>query len=57
MPTKTRGGLEAEFTRAIIRFEKEYLGRGPLEARTFILNDLIVVRLRGVLTPAAAVPL
>lgn len=52
MPTKTRGELEAEFTKAIIRFEKEYLGRGPLEARTFILNDLIVVRLRGVLTPA-----
>lgn len=52
MPTKTRGELEAEFTKAIIRFEKEYLGRGPLEARTFFLNDMIVVRLRGVLTPA-----
>ena len=52
MPTKTRGELEAEFTKAIICFEKEYLGRGPLEARTFFLNDMIVVRLRGVLTPA-----
>lgn len=52
MPKKTRGELEDEFTKAIIRFEKDYLGRGPLEARTFLLGDLLVVRLRGVLTPA-----
>ncbi len=49
---QTRGEAEAEFTKAIIKFEKEYLGRGPLDARTFFLNDLIVVRLRGILTPA-----
>ncbi|MBL8056816.1 MAG: DUF2294 domain-containing protein [Anaerolineales bacterium] len=52
MPKKTRGELEAELTKAIIKFEKDYLGRGPLEARTFILGDLILMRLRGVLTPA-----
>lgn len=52
MPTKTRGELEAEFSKAIIQFEKEYLGRGPLEARTFFIQDLVLVRLRGVLTPA-----
>lgn len=49
---KTRGEAEAEFTRAIIRFEKDYLGRGPLDARTYFLQDMVVVRLRGVLTPA-----
>lgn len=49
---KTRGQLEAEFTNAIIKFEKDYLGRGPLEARTFFIQDMILVRLRGVLTPA-----
>ncbi len=49
---KSRGEAEAEFTRAVIKFEKEYLGRGPLDARTFFLNDLVVVRLRGILTPA-----
>ena len=54
MTGKTRGQYEAEFTRAIIKFEKEHLGRGPLEARTFFLNDMIVVRLRGILTPAEA---
>lgn len=52
MRKPTRGEKEAEFTRAIIKLEKDYLGRGPLEARTFFLSDLIVVRLRGVLTPA-----
>ncbi len=54
MTKKTRGELEAEFTKAMIRFEKDFLGRGPLEARTFFLQDLILVRLRGILTPAEA---
>lgn len=52
MPKKTRGETEAEFTRAVIKLEKDYLGRGPADARTFFLNDMIVVRLRGILTPA-----
>lgn len=48
----TRGMAEAEFTRAIIRFEKEHLGRGPLDARTIFLGDMILVRLNGLMTPA-----
>lgn len=51
---KTRGEYEAEFTRAIIRLEKEYLGRGPQDVRTLFLGDLIVVRIKGVLTVAEA---
>jgi uncharacterized protein YbcI len=51
---RTRGELEAEFTRAIIRLEKEYLGRGPQDVRTLFLGDLVVVRIRGVLTAAEA---
>lgn len=49
---KTKGELEAIFTKQIVKFEKEYLGRGPLDARTYLINDMVVVRLRGVLTPA-----
>lgn len=49
---KTRSELEAEISQAIIRFEKDFMGRGPLETRTYILDDLVVVRLKGVLTPA-----
>lgn len=48
----TKGELEASFTKRIVKFEKEYLGRGPLDARTYLINDMVVVRLRGVLTPA-----
>jgi uncharacterized protein YbcI len=50
MKLKTRGEAEAEITQAVIKFEKEYLGRGPLEARTFFVNDMILIRLRGLLT-------
>ena len=52
MAARSRGQLEAAFTNAIIQFEKEYLGRGPLEARTFFIDDMILIRLRGILTPA-----
>lgn len=48
----TRGETEAAFTRAMIQFEKDYLGRGPHEVRTFFVSDMILVRLRGILTPA-----
>lgn len=54
MKTKTQGEAEAEFTKAIIKLEKDYLGRGPSDARTFFLSDMIIVRLRGILTPAEA---
>ncbi len=49
---KTRGELEAEICRMIIQFEKEYMGRGPVETKCFLLEDLLLVRLKGVLTPA-----
>jgi uncharacterized protein YbcI len=49
---KNRNDLEAAISRAVIHFEKEFMGRGPVETRTYFLGDLIVVRLKGVLTPA-----
>jgi uncharacterized protein YbcI len=49
---KTRGELEAELSQAVIRFKKEYMGRGPLSVRTYLIDDLALVRLQGVLTPA-----
>ncbi len=49
---KTKGQLEAEISEAIIKFEIEYLGRGPLETKSYIIDDLILVRLKGVLTQA-----
>jgi len=49
---KTKGQIEAEISEAIIKFEKEYMGRGPDETKTYIIGDMVLVRLRGVLTPA-----
>ena len=52
MPKPTRGEVEASLANGITQFEKDHLGRGPVEARVFIIEDMILVRLRGVLTPA-----
>ena len=49
---KTKGEIEAEISRAIVQFEIDYMGRGLKEARVYIVEDLVVVRLKGVLTPA-----
>jgi uncharacterized protein YbcI len=52
MKPKTRGEFEDEFTKAIIKFEKMTLGRGPKHARTYFIQDMILIRLRGMLTSA-----
>jgi uncharacterized protein YbcI len=49
---KTKGTVEARISEAIIRFEREYMGRGPEETKTYMIDDIVLVRLRGVLTPA-----
>lgn len=46
----TKGQMEAAITAAISQFERDYLGRGPKEARTFIIQDLVMVRLKGILS-------
>jgi uncharacterized protein YbcI len=50
--TRTKGQIEAEIRNTIIKFEMDFMGRGPSDVRAFILKDMIVVRLRDVLTPA-----
>jgi uncharacterized protein YbcI len=44
--------LEREISLAIIKFEKEFMGRGPLETKSYIIEDMVLVRLKNVLTPA-----
>jgi len=48
----TKGEIESAIRNAIIKFEKEFMGRGPEDVRAYIVRDLVVVRLKGVLTPA-----
>jgi uncharacterized protein YbcI len=47
---KTKGQVESEITESIIKFEKEYMGRGPSGCRTYILDDMVVVHLTGTMT-------
>lgn len=52
MSAKTKGQYESEISEAIIKFEKEFMGRGPLETKTYIIDDIVLVRLKNVLTQA-----
>jgi len=49
---KTRAELESDISNAIIRFKRDYMGRGPQEVRTYLIDDMVLVRLKGVLTLA-----
>ena len=49
---KTQGEIEAAICEGISRFEQEYMGRGPKEIHAHLIGDLLVVRLRGILTAA-----
>jgi uncharacterized protein YbcI len=49
---KTQGEIEAAIAEGISRFEQEYMGRGPKHIKAHLLDDLLVVRLLGVLTAA-----
>jgi uncharacterized protein YbcI len=49
---KTQGEIEAAICEGMSRFEQDYMGRGPKDIHAHLLGDLLLVRLRGVLTAA-----
>ena len=49
---KTQGEIEAAICKGITRFEQDYMGRGPKDIHAYVINDLVVVRMKGVLTAA-----
>jgi len=49
---KTQGEIEAAICEGITRFEQDYMGRGPKDIHTHLIGDLVIVRLKGVLTAA-----
>jgi uncharacterized protein YbcI len=49
---RTKSEIEKAIRNAIIKFEQEFMGRGPDDVKTYVVRDLVVVRLKGVLTPA-----
>ncbi len=49
---KTKGEIEAAVCEGISRFEQEYMGRGPKSIDAYLIDDVLMVRLQGVLTAA-----
>ncbi|MCQ6275580.1 DUF2294 domain-containing protein [Bacillus sp. V3B] len=49
---KSKGSIEAKISKAITQWEKDYLGRGSISVKADILRDMIIVTLKGILTPA-----
>jgi len=48
----SQSNAEKQISQAVIQFEKEFMGRGPLNVKTYIIDDMVLVRLTNVLTPA-----
>ena len=48
----TQGEMEAAVCEGVARFEQEYMGRGPKEVRCYLIEELVLIRLQGVLTAA-----
>lgn len=46
----TKGQIEAKISEAVSKFEIEFMGRGPKQIKTFIIQDLIIIRLKGFLS-------
>lgn len=45
-----KGKLETEMTSQFVKSQREAVGRGPQDARTYIVDDMVIIRLKGVLT-------
>jgi uncharacterized protein YbcI len=48
----TKGRLNAELARAVVRVHRNYTGRGPTQAQAFFRRNIVVVVLQSVLTRA-----
>ena len=49
---RTQGEIEAAVCAGVVRFEQDYMGRGPKDIHAHLIGDLLLVRLTGVLTAA-----
>jgi uncharacterized protein YbcI len=49
---KTQEEIEAAICQGMSRFEQEFVGRRPKDIRAYLIDDLLVIRLQGVLTAA-----
>src|SRR5438552_5252528 len=49
---KSQGEIESAVSDRMSHFEQDFMGRGPKHIHAHLINDLLVVRLQGVLTAA-----
>jgi uncharacterized protein YbcI len=49
---RTKGEIEAAISEEINHFERDYMGRVPKDIHVCLSGDLILIRLRGVLSAA-----
>lgn len=47
----TKGQIEDKIAKRVIEFYVTALGIGPREAKTYIVSDMVIVRLKGKLLP------
>jgi uncharacterized protein YbcI len=50
--TRRQSKTEAAISDEMMAFQYEFVGRGPDRIRTYIVEDLVVIRSFGVLTPS-----
>jgi uncharacterized protein YbcI len=50
--TRKQSRIEAAISDEMMAFQHEFVGRGPDRIRTLLIEDLVIVRSFGVLTPA-----
>ncbi len=48
---KTKGQIEDYISKEVTRFYAESLGVGPRQAKTYVLEDMVIIRLQGKLLP------
>jgi len=47
---RTQGEVEAAVCEGMTRFMQEFMGRGPKDIRSYLVGDLMLVRLQGILS-------
>lgn len=47
----TKGQIEDEISKSVTKFYLKALGVGPDQSKSYILNDMIIIRLKGKLLP------
>lgn len=48
----SKGQMEDWISKRIVQFERKFFGRGPEAIKTYILEDMVLIKLEGVLSQA-----